>query len=291
MTATSDWPTLDELTPRARALLDGAIDIHVHAAPDPDAARRLDARALVHRARRAGMAGLVLKSHEYPTAPLAWALAGEVEPLRVYGGLSLDHGVGGLNPEAVRVSLRIGAKVVWMPTFDAAQWRAYRPSSQSRTGPALRVLDADGRLLPEVMTILDMIGAHDAVLASGHLSVEETLVLMREARGRAIRSVVTHAAFWFPVDAQRELAGMGAYIEQCAMPSFGPGGDEAFEQVAAQVRAVGPEHVILSTDLGQAPNPDPPVGLGMWADYFVMSGFAEDDVRRMVRDNPATLLG
>ncbi len=290
MTGT-DWPTLEELTPRARALLEGAIDIHVHASPDPDAARRLDARALARLARRAGMAGLVLKSHEYPTAPLAWALAGEAAPLTLYGGLSLDHGVGGLNPEAVRVSLRIGAKVVWMPTFDAAQWREYRPASQARTGPALRVLDADGRLLPEVMTILDMISAHDAVLASGHLSVEETLVLLREARLRSIRCVVTHAAFWFPVEAQRTLAAMGAYIEQCAMPSFAEGGDAAFEQVAEQVRAVGVEHVILSTDLGQAQNPAPPIGLGMWADYFVMSGFSEEDVGRMLRENPATLLG
>jgi hypothetical protein len=289
--ASADWPTLDELTPRARTLLEGAIDIHVHASPDPDAARRLDARALVRLARRAGMGGLVLKSHEYPTAPLAWALAAEASPMAVYGALSLDHGVGGLNPEAVRVSLRIGAKVVWRPTFDAAQWRTYRPASRSRTGAPLRVLDDDGRLLPSVVAILDLIAEHDAVLASGHLSVDETLVLVHEARARGVRCVVTHAAFWFPIEAQRTLAGMGAYIEQCAMPSFGEDGDAAFELVAEQVRAVGAEHVILSTDLGQAQNPAPPIGLGMWADYFVSAGFAPEDVQRMLRDNPAALLG
>ena len=124
------------------------MDVHVHASPDPDAARRLDAHALVRLAQRAGMGGLVLKSHEYPTAPLTWALADEAAPLRLWGGLALDHGVGGLNPEAVRISLSIGAKVVWMPTFDAAQWRAYRPSSQSRSGVPLRVLDDDGSPAP-----------------------------------------------------------------------------------------------------------------------------------------------
>lgn len=290
MTA-SDWPSLDDIPERARALLEGAVDVHVHASPDPDAARRLDARALVRLAKRAGMGGLVLKSHEYPTAPLTWALADEAAPLRLWGGLALDHGVGGLNAEAVRISLRIGAKVVWMPTFDAAQWRTYRPASQSRTGVPLHVLDGDGRLLPVVHDILDLIREHDAVLASGHLSVEETHALMTAARERGIRSIVTHAAFWFPVEAQQAIAALGVSIEQVGGPIFGVHGDHVFADVVRQVRAVGPAHVILSTDLGQAPNPDPPVGFALWADRFLDVGFTEADVRRMVRDNPLALLG
>ena len=101
MTAT-DWPALDEIPERARALLEGAIDVHVHASPDPDAARRMDARALVRLAKRAGMGGLVLKSHEYPTAPLTWALAEEAAPLRLWGAVALDHGVRDVDEPLVR---------------------------------------------------------------------------------------------------------------------------------------------------------------------------------------------
>jgi predicted TIM-barrel fold metal-dependent hydrolase len=132
---------------------------------------------------------------------------------------------------------------------------------------------------------------HDAVLASGHLAVDETTTLFEEARRREIRCVVTHASYWFSVEDQRALAERGVFIEQCAMSSFGPDGDHAFEEVARQVRAVGPEHVVLSTDLGQAANPDPPAGLALWADYFVEVGFSINEVQRMLRDNPAALLG
>ena len=119
--------TLDQVGDAARELLQGAIDIHVHFAPDPYAERRLTADVLVQNARTAGLAGLVLKSHEYPTQPLAWLLDRQNDDINVYGGLALDHGVGGLNMEAVSVSLSIGAKVVWMPTCDSQAWRDFRP--------------------------------------------------------------------------------------------------------------------------------------------------------------------
>ena len=57
------------------------------------------------------------------------------------------------------------------------------------------------------------------------------------------------------------------------------------------VRAVGPAHVVLSTDLGQAANPAPPVGFGSWIERFLDAGFSAEDVRRMVQSNPAEVLG
>ncbi len=282
--------SLDELGEQARELLRGAVDIHVHAAPDPYTDRRLDARALLIQAKAAGMRGLVLKSHEYPTQPLAWALGSEIGGISVYGGLSLDYGVGGLNPEAVSVSLRLGARVIWMPTFDAEQWRRYGGEQVHSAGPGIVVLDERGSLLPVCHEILDLIDEHDAVLASGHLSVEETAALLGESRRRGIRSVITHASFWIPVEVQRELAEAGAYIEQCAITSQGEHGDGAFETVAEQVRAVGPEHVILSTDLGQADNPPPPLGFGSWIERFLGARFTAAEVGRMVHENPMALL-
>lgn len=276
---------------RAIALLRGATDVHVHAGPDPYARRRMDARELAWAAKASRMAGLVLKSHEYPTQPLAWALADEVAPMRLYGGIALDHGVGGLNPEALRVSLLLGAKVVWMPTFDAAHWRSLNPGRWNSDDAPIRIVDEAGRLDSVCETLLDLIGEHDAVLASGHLSVEETLPLLRSARGRGIRSVITHASFWWPIEAQREAAGLGAMLEQCAIATYHDGGDAAFGEIAAQVRAGGVEHVVLATDLGQAANPIPPLGFARWIDRFLEAGFGEAEIGRMVRENPARLLG
>ena len=162
--------TLDDVREDARELLRGAIDVHVHAAPDPYAERRMAADVLVERAVEAGMGGLVLKSHEYNTQPLAWLLDQQNESIRVYGGIALDHGVGGLNMEAVSVAMLIGTTMVWMPTFDAQAWRDARPGGRHSPAPGITVLDEMGDLRHEVMAILDLIHEHDAVLATGHLS-------------------------------------------------------------------------------------------------------------------------
>ncbi|MEE8336918.1 MAG: DUF6282 family protein [Dehalococcoidia bacterium] len=283
---------LDELPERARELLRGATDIHVHFAPDAFAERRMDARDLVRQAGEAGMAGLVLKSHEYPTQPLAWALASAdgAPEVALYGGLSLDHAAGGLNVDALEVSLRLGARVVWMPTFDAEQWRNYRPQMVHSAKPGIEVVDGDGALLSVMHEILDLLSEYDAVLASGHLSTAETATLVTEARRRELRTVITHAAFWIPVEVQQRLAALGAFVEQCGGPTFHEGAEDAAAGIFEQVRAVGPQQVILSTDLGQAANPDPPYGFGLWIESALDAGFSAAEVGQMVRDNPRTLL-
>ena len=47
----------------------------------------------------------------------------------------------------------------------------------------------------------------------------------------------------------------------------------------------------VATDLGQTTAPYPDEGLGMFVGRLLDNGFAEQDVRRMVRDSPAQLLG
>jgi hypothetical protein len=280
----------DGLSDVARELLRGAIDIHVHAAPDPYTRRRLDALALARQASSAGMAGVVLKSHEYPTQPLAWAVEQALPGFRAWGGVALDHGVGGINPEAVRVSLSMGARVVWMPTFDAAHWRTFRQVKDAR-GEGIGILDEAGRIIRPCHEVLDLLAEHDAVLASGHLSTPETLALLTEAHRRGIRSVITHASFWIPVEAQQQLAALGVYVEQCVLSTLPTGGSQPFDELAAQVRMVGSSQVILATDLGQLDNPDPPLGFGAWIDAFLGAGFSRDEVATMVQRNPAALLG
>ena len=283
--------TLDELSPEARALLEGAIDLHAHASPDPFAERRLDARELVAAAREAGMAGVVLKSHEYPTQPLAWALAAEFEGIAIVGAVALDHGVGGLNPDALEVALRIGTRVVWMPTFDSA-WSRERFGRWNSKAAPMTVLAADGALLPVCHELLDLVAAHDATLCTGHLGPEETLAIVEAARGRGIRTIVTHAtAFFLPLEVQQAAASRGAYIEQCGNVLFRAAPAEVVAAITRDVRAVGVEHVVLSTDLGQAANPPPAVGFGAWIQHFLDAGFDADEVRRMVNTQPREALG
>ncbi len=288
--AASGEPSLELLSDRARALLQGAIDIHVHADPDPYAERKLEFRATVARAREAGLAGLVLKSHEYPTQPLAWTLDREFSGIAVHGGVALDWGVGGLNPEAVEVALRIGGRVVWMPTFDARYWRGWRPGGWNSAREGITVLDGEGALLPVCHDILDVIAGRDAALASGHLSPDETAVLLGEALARGIRCVITHASFWTPVELQREIATKGGFIEQCAIAIAGEDGEEAWPELLRQVREVGSGRVILSSDHGQAANPEPAVALARFGERFLEAGFSEAEVGTMLRENPAMLL-
>ena len=288
---------LDDLRPSARALLRGAIDLHAHAGPDPFAERKMDARELIVAARDAEMAAIVIKSHEYPTQPLAWALETErampgASPLEVYGAISLDHGVGGLNPDALEVALRLGTRVVWMPTFDSAWSRDTFGRFNSRAAP-ITVLDEVGALLPVVHELLDLLEDHGALLCTGHLGPDETLVLVDASRMRGIRTLVTHAtAFGIPLEVQQRATSIGALIEQCGNVLFREeGADEATEAILADVRAIGAEHVVLSTDLGQIANPPPPVGFGLWIERFLDAGFTEAELAQMVRDNPRAALG
>jgi hypothetical protein len=283
---------LDELGEQALELLRGSVDLHVHAAPDPFQERKMDARETVAAARKAGQTALVLKSHEYPTQPLAWALNSEFDGIEVYGALALDHAVGGLNPDALETALRIGTRVVWWPTFDSV-WSRETFGRWNSSAPPMTVLDEAGDLLPVCHGLLDLMVEHDALLCSGHLSPAETLALVRESRRRGLRSLVTHAtSFGIPLGVQQELAGLGAYMEQCGNALFRPDGEGATASAAmrSDVRALGGEHVVLSTDLGQATNPPAAVGFGLWIEQFLEDGFSENEVQRMVQVNPAELL-
>src|SRR5579884_3544523 len=179
----------------------GSIDIHAHAAPDPIAPRRMDALDMARAARDAGMRALIFKSHEYPTVPVAHILNRLVEGFTVFGAIALDNEVGGLNPDALLASARMGAAKVWMPTFSADYW-----SRAHHNTPGIRIMAEDGGLLPVVLDILDIVAEHDMILGTGHLWAEEQLALVKAARARDLKTVVTHADMWIPVDMQAEMA-------------------------------------------------------------------------------------
>ncbi len=273
-------------------ILEGALDIHVHCAPDPKVERRCNAIEVAQQAKDMGMRGLVLKSHEYPTHPMAFTASQAVPNITLIGGVALDVEVGGLNPMAVEATAMMGGRVVWMPTFSA---RADRQHKGLDGGICL--LDDQGRLVPEVHAILDLIKAHDMVLATGHISTEESIALVSEARNLGIRRVVvTHAttmAFWtgMTLEDMKTLASMGAYIEHCIHVMMPLTNRMAPQDLAETISAIGLENCIVSTDFGQDFHPMPPEGLRMGIATLLQAGLEEVEVGMLVKDNPSRLLG
>jgi predicted TIM-barrel fold metal-dependent hydrolase len=287
--------------PLVRDLLQGAIDLHVHAAPDL-APRRLDDIALARHAREMGLRAVLIKSHFESTASRAW-LATQQTGFPVYGGLALNHPVGGLNPHAVEFALRLGARAVWLPTLDAAHFLAAgeRIAALSPTaaaaGPGLRLLDPEGQLKPELGPILDAVAAHDAILATGHVGLAEARAVVREAARRGVaRIVVTHplASFLdFSLDDIRALLDLGAtWLEHVYndtiphMPQPVP-----LRALYDNVRAVGAARCIMSTDAGQAHSPLPAHQFGLYMQQMLDLGLSPAEVRTMTADNPARALG
>jgi hypothetical protein len=273
----------------ATDLLEGAVDLHVHSSPDVDP-RRFDDFDLAREAARAGMAAVLIKSHQVSTVERAILASKIVPEIRVFGGLVLNHTVGGLNPAAVDLALRMGAKQIWMPTRSARNHRA----AFSQSG-GIGICATDGSILPEVLKILDLIAPTDCILGSGHLSPHESCLLVRHARERGVRRIlITHPewkATHFPVELQAELAAGGdVWFERCFASTTHRGGFTPMTAIAGAIAEVGVETTILSTDLGQPDTPPPAEGFRLYAEQLRGFGFTVDQVRAMMAENPARLL-
>jgi hypothetical protein len=277
--------------------LTGAADLHCHFGPDPHRQRSVDAFEAGTEAAAAGHRAVVLKSHDSPTASLAWAVQRSVgDAISVFGGICCDREVGGVNPAAVEVALGLGARVVWLPTLSSRQDFDNGIGAQlGIPGPGIVVTDADDQLLPETRDVLALVKEHDAILATGHVSAAEHYAVVRDF-ARAGKVLVTHATEDLAGPnlsaAQcRELAGLGAWIELCAMTCIGGLATRSVAEMVGTIQAVGPERVTLGTDFGQKINPHPAAGLQTYADALYAEGLSEAEIRRMACDNPCELLG
>ncbi len=279
-------------------LLQGSIDMHVHAGPDSLIERRLDALQVAEQARELGMRGIVLKSHSYPTAPLAYIVNRLVPEVSTFGSLCLDYETGGINLSAVEASAGLGAKVIWMPTFSAASFRAAMARSFGISFSERGINIVKDKVFQAVTDILQVIKEHDMVLATGHLSPEEVFALLKEAKRIGLsKMVITHPLsqqlFDKPLglDEQRQLAKEGAFIEHCFLELMPTGGRLPPEQMVEAIRLVGAEHCIMSTDFGQNNNPPAPEGMRMFIATMLRYGVADAEIELMVKTNPAKLLG
>jgi hypothetical protein len=275
----------------AQRSLDGAVDIHVHSAPD-NVARSIDSIDVAKLAKARGMRAIVLKSHYEPTATMAFIVRKEVPGIEVFGGIDLNLTVGGMNAAAVEHMTQVTGgfgRLVWMSTFDAENQVRY--SKENR--PFVRVTK-DGQLLPEVKDVIGVIAKHNLVLATGHVSPEEGLMLVREGRRQGVRHIVVTHAMQAPVlmnvEQMQAAAKEGAFIEFVSGSIAGPAGKAKVDSYADAINKVGADLCILASDLGQKGNPLPPDGLADFIAALRMRGFTGAQLDMMTKRNPARLL-
>ncbi|MCH7934653.1 MAG: histidinol phosphatase [Gemmatimonadetes bacterium] len=238
--------------------LDGAIDFHVHSGPD-SRPRSVNDLEVARMTRRAGLRGIVLKNHFTMTADRAALAMAQVEGLEIFGGVVLNRAVGGINAEAVRQMVQFDGgrgKVVWLPTFDAE----YYVTAQGESGPYVSVT-YEGVPVPELAEIFALVAENDLVLAMGHSSPEEVLVLMAEARSRGVeRILVTHVFSQRPSRAQmQQMADAGAILEIDWYAVYL--GNRTVTEYVSAIQEIGAEHFLMSSDLGQATSPSHVDGL------------------------------
>lgn len=274
-------------------LIHGSIDMHVHHSPDANIERSVDAFQATAGAEAAGMKAIVLKSHDYPTSPLAFIAGKQYKKVAVIGSLCLDFAVGGLNLSALETSIALGAKVVWMPTFSADH-----DMKKRGLGPGgIKILDEQGNIVPVVINILKIIKQNDIVIASGHISYRETVELVTEARKQGIEKIViTHAleprfGATLSIEQQKQMVALGAYIEHTYLSALPTGGNVGLKTLVDAIRILGAGHCILSTDLGQKENPPPADGMRDAIAALLNLGLSEAELTLMLKTNPARLLG
>ena len=301
---------MSEPSLEARELVRGAFDLHVHVAPDV-VERRIDDVGLARRFEELGLSGFVLKSHYGSTAERAAVVRGAVPGVKAMGAIALNRAVGGINPLAVDIAGREGARIVWMPTVDAPNETAGRTKPQegekvpvwaalqhelSERGIEIEPVAAvgeDGKALPETRDVLATVARYGMVLATGHLAAGPTFAIVDAALEEGVRDVVvTHPDYPaqdIAIEGQVELASRGAMIERCFTTPHT--GKCSWQQWLNGIRAVGPERTVVSTDLGQVTNPPVEDGLALIAERLLEAGFSADEVRTMAVTNTRRLAG
>lgn len=282
-----------------KKLLEGIIDFHIHSAPSVNA-RVGDDLDVALRAKADGMGGIVLKAHEGDTAARA-LLTQRVTGLNVYGGLVLNEEVGGINPRAVETSLKLGAKIIWMPTV-SADYHMYIQQNNGENlldyapgmAGGITIVNERGHIRREVKEVLKIVATYDAILATGHLSAVEINLLVDEAARYNVKKIVINhpdlKLTYLPISTQINLAQKGAYMEKCLIaltPSFR---SLSIAEMVASINAIGANKCLISTDFGQAHHPFPNLGMAIFIRSLVEEGISDTDIKIMGIINPLYLL-
>ena len=285
-------------------LLNGAVDLHCHSGPSvmPRCLNHLEA---IRDAEAVGMHAILFKDHYYSVTPIVEFLKETVRDIKItmFSGVPLNNSTGGLNPYAVEHGLQLGARMVWMPTFSAANHiraghkHTILPTKSKMLPPtALTIVTERGQLKDEVKEILDLIAAYDAVLSGGHLHVSEMWPLFEEAKARGVtRMLVNHPTFVIDASAAdvADLAGMGVWIEHSFCMFINEPYSKFFtgQDLKELITAAGVDRTILGSDLGQINNPRPVASFRSVILLCLGLGYSKEEIRKLISHNACALMG
>lgn len=291
-------------------LLNGSTDLHGHCWPEFSLRMRGRVNDIewARAARDAGMRAIVMKSNVFPSVERAYLVSQAVSGINVFGGITLNTILGGLSPFAVEVTGELGGKMVWMPSWssrnDLAKGGLFLPRMKrfittigevcASPEDGVTILNPQGQLLPVVEEILEIIKRYDMILASSHLTIEESLVLAKAAQKAEVKFILTHALndrVNASIEQQKEIAATGGYIEHCYITVMPMHQRLELKRIAECIKAVGPEHCVISTDANAAWNAPPPELMRMFIGSLLALGIDVAGIRKMAQENPAKLLG
>ena len=270
--------------------LQGIIDIHAHIGPATQLSisRSLDAIEAAQLAQRHGMRAIVFKQHYLETASWAYLVSRVVPGIKLFGGIALNRSVGGLNPNAVeQVATFAGGfgRVVYMPTFESEH---YNPNS-----PIAVPVSKNGQLLPAVHEVLKVVAKYDMTLSTGHSSPAESIMIIKAAKAAGVNRIfVQHPIMprvGMSTEIQKEAVKLGAMLEYVLGEALASQKD--FEHWVQSIKDVGPENVVLGSDLGQWGRALPTDGYKVLIPRLLKAGFTQAQIDMMTKSNPAKLIG
>jgi len=292
-------------TQRIDALMNGAVDLHVHSGPSLHP-RKVDHIAVLREADAQGMRAVLLKDHYYPTMPIARLINDNMGfRAQAIGSIVLNNPLGGFNPSAVDYALKQGAKVVWMATAHARNHmdhEASKPGFQFPKNSAktvapipLALTDDNGTVRDEVKHVLDLIAEADAVVSGGHHHVDELFPFYEEAKARGVKRLfLNHPTYVNECSFEdiSALVGMGVKMEH-SVCMFVESTFKMFDtdHLKAVIDAAGVDNTFFGTDLGQMNNPSPVEGMRTIIAMLLEIGYTDADVRKMTTTVGADLVG
>jgi len=292
--------------------LDGVTDLHLHSGPSL-AGRPLDDIETAQAASAAGMRAILLKDHFECTASRAYYARRAVPGIQVFGGIVLNTHVGGINPAAAEASLARGGKQVWMPTIDSQLHADVFGSTGTYTSPNVHAgppiggserlrrktgitIAEGGDLKPETKEVVAVVRDYDGILGVSHIYNEEVMALARFALANGVHKfLITHADYsvlrTLTIEQLEELANLGAFIEFCSTSTFPPTCCFTPQKAAAWMRRLGPERCVIASDAGAPLFPGEVESLRAYGEMLLAEGMTSTELRTMMIDNPARLLG
>lgn len=276
----------------------GVIDMHVHSNPDLRK-RRYDDFELTDAAVKVGARAIVIKTHQGTTVDRAYLcnrykeiVYKDSDDFTMFGSVTLNRQIGGINPWAVESGLKLGAKVIWLPTASA------RNHIYKMKGDLTNAVDVirDGKVIEELKDVFKLIKDHDAVLATAHVSPEECFVVVEEAKKQGLDKIVVTHPEWWVVDMTLEdqikiVKDYDVFLERCYASNMGGGKYKSnLPSNLECIKEVGAKNIIVSTDGGQVENPNWEIALNEYITYLYENGISEEDIFTMTRNNQKRLL-